>query len=85
MGGTNGCNTCYKDWNLCQCARVLDAGEMALTARVKAIGGVEVYRQEWRAWREKHLQCLAPESGGKCVVADTNRPCTAACRYFVAE
>lgn len=84
MAGSNGCRECFLDWNLCQCVRELDAGELAITARVKA--GEDVYRTEYRNWVEEHRQCQAPGNiGGGCMIANTNRPCTAICRYYVAE
>lgn len=82
---TNVCQKCWLNWNVCECQRVLSAGENVIADRVERLGGFEVWRQEWRRdhglsfdWQ---VPCQAP-GDGKCVAVEK---CTITCRYFVPQ
>ena len=48
MPGTNGCRKCFEQWNVCECPRELDAGELRAVELVRLLGGAELWRRQWR-------------------------------------
>lgn len=87
MSGPNVCQKCWLNWNLCNCQRALNAGEVLLTERVQRLGGNEVYRQEYRLAHglsvDWQVPCKAVQAvDGKCV---GEPKCNVSCRYFVPQ